>query len=194
MIKQIEIEAFYDSLSIGHKLDNFLDGFTRQEVHLFAYFSAFLFHYRGNPVEEWKYKFTVDSSGYPHSMLLENAIERHEATGAFELRNTFLTITSRGTDEFNKFSKELSLFKEREKFIEAACSTSILLPYKETKQALLEDMNIVKAKSIGNENWLDFQYDNLKKITESLGAPVEDLTISAVTWVRLIQLSQNNIE
>jgi len=193
MNKQIEIEAFYDSLSIGHKLDQFLDGFTRQEIHLFSYFSAFLFHYGGNPVEEWKYKFIIDSSGYPHSMQLENAIERHEAVGLFEFRN-FLTITGRGTDEYNKFSKELALFKEREKYIEAACSTSILLPYMETKQALLEDMNISKAKNLGNENWLDFEYENLKKITESLGAPADDLTISAVTWVRLIQLSQNKKE
>jgi hypothetical protein len=190
--KQIEIEAFYDSLSIGHKLDNFLDGFESREIHLFSYFSAFLYHYNGHPIEEWKYKFTVDQNGYPHSMLLENAIERHLSVGAFELRNNFLTITGRGTNEFNKFSKELSLFKERETFIEAACSTSFLLPYKETKNSLLEDVNINKAKNLNNQDWIDFEYENLKKITESLGAPVDDLTITAVTWVRLIQISQNN--
>ena len=90
------------------------------------------------------------------------------------------------------FSKELSLFKERETFIEAACSTSFLLPYKETKNSLLEDVNINKAKNLNNQDWIDFEYENLKKITESLGAPVDDLTITAVTWVRLIQISQNN--
>ncbi|MEI6754964.1 MAG: hypothetical protein WCK78_17590 [Paludibacter sp.] len=192
MNKQIEIEAFYDSLSIGHKLDNFLDGFERQEIHLFSYFAAFLYHYNGHPVEEWKYKFTVDQNGYPHSMLLDNAIERHLSIGAFEIRNNFLTITASGTNEFNKFSKELALFKVRETFIEAACSTSFLLPYKETKSSLLEDMNINKAKKLKNQDWIDFEYENLKNITESLGAPVNDLTITAVTWVRLIQLTQNN--
>lgn len=189
MSKQIEIEAFYDSLSIAHKLDQFLDGFTNEEIHLFSYFSAFLFHYAGNPIEEWKYKFTIDSNGYPFSTELQNAIERHESIGLFELRN-FLTITSRGTDEFNKFSKELSLFKEREKFIEAACSTSILIPYQEAKEALLEDVNITKAKNLGNESWLDFQYEKLHEITSSLGAAAGDMTISAVTWLRLVQLSQ----
>ncbi len=192
MNKQIEIEAFYDSLSIGHKLDNFLDGFERQEIHLFSYFSAFLYHYNGHPIEEWKYKFTVDQNGYPHSMLLDNAIERHLSIGAFEIRNNFLTITGRGTNEFNKFSKELSLFKDRETFIEAACSTSFLLPYKETKNSLLEDMNINKAKNLKNQDWIDFEYENLKNITKSLGAAVDDLTITAVTWVRLIQLTKNN--
>lgn len=192
MNKQIEIEAFYDSLSIGHKLDNFLDGFERQEIHLFSYFSAFLYHYNGHPMEEWKYKFTVDQNGYPHSMLLDNAIERHISIGAFEIRNNFLTITGRGTNEFNKFSKELSLFEVRETFIEAACSTSFLIPYKETKDSLLEDMNINKAKNLKNQDWIDFEYENLKTITESLGAAIDDLTITAVTWVRLIQLTQNN--
>jgi hypothetical protein len=192
MNKQIEIEAFYDSLSIAHKLDNFLDGFESQEIHLFSYFSAFLCHYNGHPIEDWKYKFTVDQNGYPHSMLLENAIERHLSIGAFELRNNFLTITGRGANEFINFNKELSLFKERETFIEAACSTSFLLPYKETKNSLLDDMNINKAKDLNNQDWIDFEYENLRKITESLGAPVDDLTITAVTWVRLIQLTQNN--
>lgn len=189
-LQQIEIEAFYDSLSIGHKLDGFLDGFTRQEVHLFSYFSAFLFHYNGNPVEEWKYKFVVDPDGYPHSKPLEDAIVRHESVGTFELRDNFLTITGRGSDEYTKFSKELSLFKEREKYIEAACSTSILLPYKEAKTALLKDVNISKAKDTQNKDWIDFQYSKLKDITQALGAPIDDVTISAVTWIRLIQLSK----
>lgn len=130
MSKQVELEAFFDSLSIAHKLDDFLDEFERQEVHLFAYFSAFLFHYGGNPVDDWKYKFTIDESGYPHSKQIDDAIERHINSGAFEIRNIFLSITARGTDEFNKFTKELLLFREREEIIDAACSTAILIPYK----------------------------------------------------------------
>ena len=194
MNKQIEKEPYYDCLSIGHKLDNFLDGYDSQDIQLFAYFSAFLFHYAGNPIEEWKYRFTVGPNGYPHSMQLQDAIERHETVGMFISHDDSLSLSSRGTDEFNKFSNGLSLFKERERFIEAACSTSILLPYKEAKFALLEDVNISKAKSLGGQDWLDFEYDKLKQITESLGAPIDDLTISAVTWVRLIQLSNNKEE
>ena len=186
MSKQIGLEAFYDSLSIAHKLDDYLDEFERREVQLFAYFSAFLFHYGGNPVDEWKYKFVIDSEGYPHSKQIDDSIERHINTGAFESRGSFLVITTRGTDEFYKFSKGLLLFKDREEFIDAACNTSILVPYTETKTALLEDNNIQNAKNSDNKEWIDFQYDNLKSITESLGASIEDLTLSAVSWIRYI--------
>jgi hypothetical protein len=192
MSKQVELEAFYDSLSIAHKLDNFLDEFERREVHLFAYFSAFLFHYGGHPVDDWKYKFIIDEEGYPHSKQIDDAIERHINSGAIEIRNIFLAITGRGTDEFNKFRKGLSLFKNREKYIEAACSTAILIPYRETKTALLQDTNLVSAKIMGNEDWINFEYENLKTITQSLGASIDDLTVSAVSWIKFLLTSIEN--
>jgi len=43
MSNQVIPEAFFDSLSLAHKLDNFLDGFKLEEIHLFSYFSAFLY-------------------------------------------------------------------------------------------------------------------------------------------------------
>ncbi len=53
-------------------------------------------------------------------------------------------------------------------------------------------MNINKAKNLKNQDWIDFRYENLKPLPNALGAAVDDLTITAVTWVRLIQLTQNN--
>jgi hypothetical protein len=50
MTYQVSPEVYFDSLSIAHKLDDFLDGFEQREVHLFAYFAAILFHYSGHPV------------------------------------------------------------------------------------------------------------------------------------------------
>ncbi|UUF13541.1 MULTISPECIES: hypothetical protein [Flavobacterium] len=189
---QININAFYDSLSVAHKLDNFLDGFKREEIHLFCYFSAFLSHYKGNPAEDWDYGFIVSTmDGFPHSKSIDDAIERHINVGAFEIRGSFLSITSRGTDEYKNFI-ELSNLKKREEFIDAACNTSILIPYKETEYALLNDINIQKARSIQNDSWVDFQYENLKTISTSLGASLDDLTISAITWIRLLIIQIEN--
>lgn len=190
MSNQVNINAFYDSLSIAHKLDNFLDGFKREEIHLFSYFSAFLFHYKGNPVEDWDYNFIVSAEGFPHSKSIDDAIERHLAVGAYEMRGNFLTMTSRGVDDYKKFL-QLDNLRKREEFIEAACNTSILIPYKDTEFALLNDANIKKNKSLQNESWVDFQYENLKTISESLGASIDNLTISAVTWVRLLLIKTN---
>ena len=91
----------------------------------------------------------------------------------------------RGTDEFNKFV-DFPSFQVREKYLDAACSTSILVPYKETKRALLEDPSIKNATQLDNDDWLAFSNDKLKQITQELGAPVDELIIPAVSWIRFL--------
>ena len=192
MNRQIQPEAFFDTLSIAHKLDNILDGFERNEIHLFAYFSAILFHYVGNPVDEWKYKFVISKERYPHSIILSDAIDRNLQNGYYTEEDNFMLLTSRGTDEFNKFSA-FSLNKIREKFIDAACSTSFLIPYKETKKALLNDPNLIKMSKTGNQDWVSFNNEKLNEITTALGAPSDELIIPAVSWIDHL-LSSTKIE
>ena len=192
MFTQIEPKAYFDSLSIAHKLNNFLDGFEHNEIHLFSYFAAILFHYSGNPVEEWRYKFVISKVGYPHSKVLDDAIERHLISGNFEEKDNFLIITGRGSDEFNKLSK-LPSFEKRENYLDAACTTSILIPYKDTKRALLDDPNITKVKKLENQDWISFSNEKLKEITTALGAPADELLIPAISWIKYL-LVKNNIE
>ncbi|MCK4663181.1 MAG: hypothetical protein KAT68_09970 [Bacteroidales bacterium] len=193
MNEQILPEAYFDSLSIAHKLDNFLDGFERNEIHLFSYFSAILYHYAGNPVGDWKYQFIISAEGYPHSKYLDDSIERHLINGYFEEKGKFFIITGRGTDEFNKFSKSFPTYKEREKYIDAACSTSILIPYKETQKALLEDPNLKKSLKLENQDWILFDKDKLKEITKALGIPPNELIMPAVNWIKYLLMRINNI-
>jgi len=183
---QINPEAIFDSLSIAHKLDNSIDGFEIDEIHLFAYFSAILFAYQGNSMSNWAYSFIVGENGYPHSKDLSDSIERNRVNGYFSQEGHFLTITGRGTDEFRRFYKLFPTYFNREKFIDAACATSIIIPYKEAKAALLEDPNLKKTQDLANEDWVTFDYDQLQKVTKELGAPVGDLLIPAVTWIELL--------
>lgn len=185
--KEVIPEAFYDSLSLAHKLDNFLDGFKLEEIHLFSYFASILFLYRKNPLSEWQYRFTISSSGYPFSDSIFEATTRHIQNGLFEEKGTFLCITSRGTDEFNKF-KVLPTFSKREEYITAACTTSILLPYSQTLRALLSDPEIEKAKELQDNSWLEQNniYQKFDEISRAVGVSSEDLIIPAITWINFI--------
>jgi hypothetical protein len=187
MSTQVIPEAFFDSLSLAHKLDNFLDGFKLEEIHLFAYFSSILFLYKGNTVSDWQYKFTVNQNGYPFSTEINEATNRHIQNGLFEYKNTYYSITARGADEFSKF-KPLSIFAKREEFLNAACTTSILVPYAETERALLHDSEIEKARSLQNDSWLDQSkiYQKFQEISQSVGVTAKDLLIPAVTWVNYL--------
>jgi len=148
MDKQVTPEAFYDSLSLAHKLDSYLDGFKLEEIHLFSFFSSFLFLYEGNPIGIWQHKYTV-SNGYPFSNNINEAINRHIQNGMFEEKNEYYTITGRGVDEFNKF-KTLPTFIKREEYLNAACSTSLLVPYSQTLRALLSEPELKKAEELSN--------------------------------------------
>lgn len=187
--KQVQPETFYDSLSLAHKLDDILDGYKLEEIHLFSYFSSILFIYKGNVLVDWKYKYIIDEQGYPFSNDLNTAIERHIQNGFFDKNQSgdFYLITSRGTDEFNKF-KQLPSFKKREEYIDAACTTNILVPSSQTLRALLNDPEINKAKLLRNNQWLS-QTDTYKKfreISEAVGVITDDVIIPAVTWVNYI--------
>ncbi len=186
MSEQVTPEAFFDSLSLAHKLNNYLGGFKLAEIHLFSYFSSILFHYAGNPIGTWQHKYIV-SNGYPFSDSIREAVTRHIQNGLFDMNGEFYTITGRGADEFNKF-KVLPTFIEREEFLNAACTTSILVPYSQTLRALLNDPEIKKVEELQNDSWLELMniYPKFKEISEAVGVHTEDLIIPAVTWINYL--------
>jgi len=186
MSKQVIPEAFFDSLSLAHKLDSFLDGFKLEEIHLFSYFSSFLYCYAGNSVATWPHRYIV-VDGYPFSDSINEAIVRHLQNGLFEEKDEYYVISSRGTDEFNKF-KLLATFIKREEIINAACTTSILIPYSQTLRALLNEPDLKAAQQSQSNPWLDQTnfYPQFKEISEAVGIHSQDLIIPAVTWVNYL--------
>ncbi len=187
-------EAFFDSLSLAKKLDEVLDGFKPEEVQLFAYFSLILHVYNGGDAASWGYGFIVDEKGYPFSDALNNAIERHLKNGIFENKTDYYIITGRGVDEFNRF-KKLSDFTAREKMANASCTTSILIPFSETRKALLNDPNLSKAKLLGGKRAIDNTvYVQFQEISQAIGAPVDDLIIPAISWINYINAKETEEE
>ena len=190
MTRQVTPEAFFDSLSLAHKLDNYLDCFKIEEIHLFSYFSSLLFLYAGNPISSWQHRYTI-SNGYPFSTDINEAINRHITNGLFEKQNEFYNITARGTNEFSKF-KNLESFSKREEFLNAVCTTSILVPYSDAIRALLNEPEIVKGTELQNNTWLEQMniYPKFKQISEAGGVHAEDLVLPAITWINYLNEQQ----
>jgi hypothetical protein len=187
MNKQVLPETFYDSLSISNKLGDTLVDFKKEEIHLFSYFSSILFLYKGNPVADWKYSFILDTKGYPFSDELNEAIRRHALNGLLREGDNFLRITSKGINEYFKF-REMPNISEREKYINASCSTNIILPYSKTIRALLNDPEITKMKAIASRHNIDIDnvYKQFEELSNAIGVHVDDLIIPAVTWINYI--------
>ncbi|MDR2653756.1 MAG: hypothetical protein LBB39_00400 [Mycoplasmataceae bacterium] len=188
-MKKIQVlpEAFFDSLSISHKLGDSLVDFRSEEIHLFSYFASILFLYNGNSLAGWKYKFILDGKGYPFSDYLNESIKRHRLSGVVEEHGEYLRITPKGVDEYYKF-KNLKNMLNRDECINAACATNILLPYSKTLRALLRDPELEKRKITREKKTIDnsYAYEKFKEISEAVGIPENDLAISAVAWINYI--------
>jgi hypothetical protein len=187
--QKISPESLFDSLSIGVKLYNYFDGFKRNEIQLFSYFSSVLFPYTKEPLSEWKYKYTIDESGYPFSSDVNSAIGSHLVNGNFEEKENFIVLTARGMKTFDDI-KTLKSFQNREKAINASCTTSIMIPFKETEEALLKDPEYNKQNIKSNPDWInqDFAIDRIKEVSNALGVPIENLIASSVSWIKYLSL------
>jgi len=187
--QQILPESLFDSLSIGVKLYNYFDGFNRNEIQLFSYFSSVLFPYTKEPLCEWKYKYTVDNLGYPFSSDINSAIDSHLINGNFEEKENFLIVVARGMRTFDDI-KDLKSFQNREKAINASCTTSIMIPLKETEEALLKDPEYNKQKIDNNPDWInqDFAIKRIKDVSEALGVPIDNLIVSSASWIKYLSL------
>lgn len=184
-------EAQFDSLSLGVKLYNYFDGFKRDEVQLFSYFSSVLFPYTEEPLSEWKYQYTLnDETFYPFSGELNNSIDLHLLNGNFEEKSGFFIVTSRGISVFDDI-KSLEFFKKREIAINAACITSVLVSYRDAENALLNDPAIQqKRKTLSNKEWInqDYIYPRIAEISKELGVPLTNITASSVSWIKYLNL------
>ena len=187
---QISPESQFDSLSIGIKLYNYFDGFNRKEIQLFSYFSSVLFPYTREPLSEWKYKFILDSENYPFSADINSAIDLHILNGNFEEKEAFLNATTRGIRTFDEI-KGLHSFVNREKAITAACTASIMVPFRETEEALLKDPELTKKQLLKtNQDWInqDFVIERIKEVSTKLGVPINNLIASSVSWIKYLAL------
>lgn len=191
---EIDPEVQFDCLSIGVKLYDYFDGFKKEEIQLFAYFSSIFFFYSRNIRidDEWKYEFGIDDNGFPFSSKLDKAIDLHILNRNFAEKERFSVVTTEGVKLFNQI-KDHNLFKNREKAINAACTASILVSYEKTERALLNDEEIRKAKEIQNHDILDREsvYEKIKEISKEIGAPIDDLIIPAVSWLNYLMNKEN---
>lgn len=110
--------------------------------------------------------------------------------GNFEEKEAFLNATTRGIRTFDEI-KGLHSFVNREKAITAACTASIMVPFRETEEALLKDPELTKNQLLKtNQDWInqDFVIERIKEVSTKLGVPINNLIASSVSWIKYLAL------
>jgi hypothetical protein len=184
-------EACFDCLSVGCRLQDSLSNFRISEVHLFCYLSCLLSLYKKWPLSDWQYQFAGTKEGSPFSEDIADAIERLVTCGYIIRDRAVLTITKEGQIEYNALL-EVSSNKQRDVFIEAACSSILTLPIGVIRTALCNEPELKSAllrtgtKRLLDGPGLNTLYDQFAALSNVIGVEVNDLLVPSTVWINYL--------
>jgi hypothetical protein len=191
----IKPEAIFDTLYIGSKIESKLDDFSHSEVQLFTYLSCLLSLYDGNPLSFWEYSFVKTQLGSPYCIdIYEAWIFLHSKNSIEETTKRFSRLTEKGQVEI-EFYLTLHAFKQRVRYLSAACKSLSLIPVGYIKKAINNEPVLKTARtSISRKFLLDESssathalYQQFYTLREALKEKShKDLLIAAVVWIEAL--------
>lgn len=198
MINQlINQYAVFDCLSICTKLLKVFDDVAEEEIHLFSYLSCLLWLYKGKPITEWEYRHAYTSREYPFSTDVDSAIKILFSSGCFQYSGQyqFIKITPKGNNEY-KFSKSLQEFKDRDEFIDAACSSVLTLPLGIVRKGILQEPELQSARNVSSLRMLlegastSILYEQFNALRKIVKETPNSLLIPSTIWLTYLANSE----
>jgi hypothetical protein len=193
-------EAIFDCLYIVRRLEASLVGVTTSEVQLFDYLAQLLAVFRGNPSADWGYIFARTQYGAPYSTDIGEAMGQLELSGLVEERVQETTKTFKVTDDGASVLTglgEQETLTWRVPFLEAACSSSFMLPVSKLREAIRTEPTIrsaishVSATELLAGPALELLYEQFDALRKVLGSDVSDLLVPSSVWLAyLLEKSQ----
>lgn len=197
-------EAIFDTLYIGSKIESMLDDFSHPEVQIFAYLSCLLSLYDGIPLSFWEYSFMKTLLGSPYSVDIEEALNFLKSkTSVEQTTEGYCKLTEKGKDEID-FYLTLHAFRQRVKYLDAACKSLSLIPVGHIKKAIQNEPVLKTARASTSRKFLldesspafhALVYKQFATLKAALkDKDYKDLLIPAVVWIEaLIKQKQEQI-
>ena len=192
-------EAIFDTLYIGSKIESKLDDFSQPEVQFFAYLSCLLSLYGGNPLSFWEYSFVKIQLGSPYSVDINEAWNFLKSKASVEQTTEgYSRLTDKGRAEID-FYLTLHAFKQRLKYLDAACKSLSLILVGYIKKAIQNEPVLKTARiSTSRKFLLDEStpathalYEQFGMLKEALKeVDYKDLLIPAVVWIEALNAKE----
>lgn len=188
-------EAIFDTLYIGSKIESKLEDFSQYEIQFFAYLSCLLSLYNGNPLSFWEYSFVKTLLGSPYSVEIKEAwVFLKSKSSIEETTEGYARHTAKGMSEID-FYLTLHSFKERARYLDAACKSLSLIPISHIKEAIYNEPVLKSARSMTRKFLLDEKspatqvlYEQFGILKEALKAKdYKSLLIPAVVWLESLK-------
>jgi hypothetical protein len=185
---QLNPDATFDCLFIGHHLQATTGSFANAELHLFAYLSCLLWLYRRQVVTDWGYEFAGTELGAPFSQQIDLAVNELLARGYFLRLGDRLQMTDDAEQDLRTFA-ELELNRDRIECLQAATASTTALSIGMVATALAHEPELSRARALpANRLLLDELgrtqlYTQFDVLRQGLNQESRDLRLPAIVWL-----------
>lgn len=181
--------AYYDCLYTANRLSAKLGSAAEGELHLFAYLACLLSLFDMQPVAEWGYNFAGLSAGAPFSPEIRESLEFLILRGALvRTADSDLALTETGSGELD-FLRDMSFFRSRQRYLDAACSSLRLFPVGLIRAAMGMEPGLRPVVATGGARRLladvaiDQLHEQFDALIQALGPEKKDLLVPASVWL-----------
>jgi hypothetical protein len=189
--------AYFDALSLGQRMSDLVEGFSRPELHLFSYAACLLSLYEGQPAADWGYEFVSAENGLPFSKEIDVAIDTGLGLGFLHAQGALIVLTMDGRTELTAL-QELQGSKVRDRFLAGAADALLVFNPGNVREAFNYDPAISYLRKGNRTDWLlttpvvERLYDNFQQLRAALAYDARDLSVPLVSWLKyLIQIGRS---
>jgi hypothetical protein len=185
---QLNPDATFDCLFLGHRLQVTAGSFANAELHLFSYLSCLLWLYRRRLISDWGYEFVGTELGAPFSRQVDLAATELLRRGHFLRVGDRLCVTKLAERELADFG-QLTLNKDRAECLEASCSSTAAFSVGMVANALTQEPELKHAKALPANRLLLEElgrsqiYRHFDALRAGLSQTSNDLRLPAVVWL-----------
>lgn len=194
------MEAYFDTLFITDKLDEYAGQATLHEISAFAYLGCLLSVYEGNPTERWSYQFMAVPPMLPYANEITDSARQLVSRGLIEGSDSDYRISARGRQELFVWA-QLHSFEWRRRFLEGATGTGVLLPPVEVMSRMRNEPQLKRASLSGSTRELMTEattgalFEQLHALQRAVGTAARDLLVPASVYLRFLldqELQESN--
>ncbi|SRR5258708_671084 len=183
--------AYFDTLFLGERMSDLVEGFSRPELHLLGYAACLLSLYEGQPAAEWDYEFVSTEHGLPFSQDINASIDCAVAIEHIRRHGALMVLSDEGRTEVSELRK-LEDNKARERYITGAADCLLVFNPGNVREAFNYDPTISYLRNGNRTEWLltnsmvERLYGNFKQIREALNYDARDLSVPMVSWLKYL--------
>ncbi|CAN7311354.1 hypothetical protein [Brevundimonas sp. LjRoot202] len=183
-------EAYIDGLVIMNDARPSVLPMSVNEMHLYSYLGCIFALFKGKPIADWGYPYSITSEGFPWSAEFDQARATLCESGLIEVDDRGLMMP-RPRELATELDTVLVLgpWAERRTWLRAAVECALALPIGSIRHAISRSPGVAPSFFLGQRGRLlepadaTLLYEEYEIVSSVLGAEAQDVLSPAVIWL-----------